>query len=182
MLSAALGALRCTRRLHARFAKPIQHEPIDGVANPAVRSRFPGWFRAAARIPSASPRRAFRDPSAERRDLRRRQRRVPHGGRRHATGLVSSIDTADQLAFRRARHGRSRSRTGQRGERTVLGIEPQRRHPRCLVRAVAGVAAVRQNRPHFRIEVDRAARSAAAEPSNDERNCAQTLAGHRSTL
>ena len=78
-------------------------------------------------------------------------------GRRHAVESINSRDSLEQLALVQvARHQRASSRR-QDAERGLPVVQPQTRLAHGLVRPVACVAMVRENRPHVAVERQRLA-------------------------
>ena len=140
------AAVGLGRGLEAFSIEARQYQLIDWISRPGgiahIRKR---GSRGRNKSPVLLPARPLCHPAFQQVDLAIAQLRKPRPGRRHAARLVFARDTADDLAGLRIARDDIRLRGG-------LHIQPQLAFARRPVRAVAGVAALGEDRSDVAVE------------------------------
>ena len=150
-----LGARGLGRGTEPGALDPREQEGVDRVPREA---RVAGGGRLGARRRDVGPVRlvlaALLDPAPQQRDLVGAQPRAAAAGERHARRFVCVEDAGqDRAALGRAGRERHVARA-ERALRGVLEVEAQPRLARRSVRAVAGEAALGQDRPDVAVVAD----------------------------
>ena len=147
------SAIRLLREPQLQSPQPPQHERVDLVGRPAclddVRDRRP---HRGLKGPVRCPLGASVDPASDRFHLVRRGVAVRRW-RRHARYLLRVAHPLEEpagLGVARDDH----LVAAAVGERAFTGVEPQVGLPGVGIRAMAGKAVVRQDRPHVLLEVN----------------------------
>ena len=100
---------------------------------------------------------AFLDPAAEHHCFVGGERLANLGGRHHRVGIAAR-DSDDELTLAGVMRHDRRGAAFERSDGGLAGVEPQAGLTILLVGAVAGEAAIRQERPHVPVEVQRSIR------------------------
>ena len=124
-----------------------EDEPVDRVRAPPRRGRHGGPGRHRVR-PVPGVLRPGLHPRFQRLHLLRRERLAELRRRHHLAGVRGFHPLHQRALGRLPRHDRAFERPG-------AGVQAQARLPAPLVRAVAGDAMVKEDRPHVAVEVDR---------------------------
>ena len=148
-----LGARGLGRGGEALRLEPRANEGIDRVPRPGgVLDLRHGRARERHVRPVGLPGSALRDPAPQERDLRVREPRLAALRERHAPRLVGVGDAGDERASLRRTGDDRHGPRAHRGLGRRLDVEAQPGLAAVAVGAVAGEAALGEDRPHFAVE------------------------------